>query len=99
MKKLAIKDKKLRNKVKSFEKTKFILKSILLNDNYFKLTRWNAAQKLSNLGSLNSESSIVNRCRETIHKKRLNKYSYYSRHVYLKLLRFGEISGMQKSSR
>ena len=99
MKKLIKKDKKIRNRVKSNEKTKFILKSILLNNNYLKLTRWNTYHKFNGFTKNNSEVSVVNRCRETVHKKRLNKFSYYSRHVYLRLIRFGKITGIQKSTK
>lgn len=98
MKKLLVKDKKLRGNYKTSEKNQFVLKSISNNFNYLKLIRWNASQKLKEISTNSSKSRISNRCYETIHKKRLNKNTYYSRHVFLNLIRSGKISGIRKSS-
>jgi ribosomal protein S14 len=98
MKKLLEKDKKLRLQVKHLEKQNFILKSIFKNFNFFMLIRWNAYLKLKVLNKSNSSVSLVPRCLTTINKKRFNKLTPFSRHVFLKLVRSGQISGVQKSS-
>lgn len=98
MKKLIAKDKALRSNIKSVEIKKLILKSIFTNSNFFRLIRWNAFLKLKSLSKNNSVVSITNRCVSSVNKKRLNKYTLYSRHIFLKLIRFGKITGMQKSS-
>ena len=66
--------------------------------NFFTLIRWNAFVKLKYLAKKNSKISTVNRCFYTINKKRLNKFVNISRHVFLKLIRSGQIYGMRKSS-
>jgi len=98
MKKLLEKDKKLRLKIKQVEKRNFILKSIFKNFNFFILIRWNAFLKLKTLNKNNSAISLSPRCLSTINKKRFNKFTPFSRHVFLKLIRSGQISGVQKSS-
>lgn len=98
MKKLLEKDKKLRLKIKQVEKKNFILKSIFKNFNFFILIRWNAFLKLKTLNKSNSIISLSPRCVATINKKRFNKFTPFSRHVFLKLIRSGQISGIQKSS-
>lgn len=98
MKKLLVKDKKLRFNVKYNEIEKLILKSIFQNSSFFRLIRWNAFLKLQALSKANSKVSIVNRCISSINKKRLNKFTTYSRHIFLKLVRSGNISGIRKSS-
>jgi ribosomal protein S14 len=98
MKKLLEKDKKLRLQIKHSEHQNFILKSIFQNFNFFILIRWNAYLKLKTLTKGNSSVSLVPRCLSTINKKRFNKLTPFSRHVFLKLIRSGQISGLQKSS-
>ena len=98
MKKLIIKDKKLRNIAYKHEKKKIILKTIFQNFNLFTLLRWNAFLKLKQLGIVSSEISFSNRCVYTINRKRLNKQTLFSRHVLLKLIRSGKVTGMNKSS-
>jgi ribosomal protein S14 len=98
MKKLLVKDKKLRLNIKIVEKQQFILKSIFKNFNFFNLLRWKAFLKFKNLSRINSKISISNRCLDTINKKRLNFMTSFSRHVFLKLIRSGKITGMRKSS-
>ena len=98
MKKLLIKDKKLRLKLKKQEKQYFILKAIFQNANYFNLLRWNAYIQLKSLGKLSSKVSIVPRCVYTINKKRFNSFTPFSRYVLLKLIRFGKLSGIRKAS-
>ena len=98
MKKLIEKDKKLRTSIKNSENKQFILKSIFKNSNFFILTRWKAITKLKSLGFKNSKISISPRCLKTINKKKFNKLTLFSRHVFLKLIRSGEISNMKKAS-
>ncbi len=98
MKKLIEKDKKLRLKIKNFEKQHFILKSIFKNFNFFVLIRWNAFLKIKNLIQKSFTVSISPRCLISINKKRYNKLTTFSRHIFLKLIRSGNISGIKKAS-
>ena len=98
VKKLLEKDKKLRLRLKNLEKQHFVFKSIFKNFNFFLLVRWNAFLKLKNLTASNSKVSTSNRCLYTINKKRFNKLTTFSRHIFLKLIRSGEINGIRKSS-
>jgi ribosomal protein S14 len=98
MKKLIEKDKKLRNDILHKEHYHFVLKSIMKNLNFFALLRWNAYLKLKNLTQNSSKISLINRCLYTINKKRFNKLTGFSRHVFLKQIRSGSIIGIKKSS-
>jgi len=98
MKKLIEKDKKLRRHIKLLENQYFILRSILKNFNFFVLIRWNAFLKLKILTTNNSKVSMTNRCLQSINKKRFNKLTAFSRHIFLKLIRSGHINGIRKSS-
>ena len=98
MKKLKPKDKKLRLNLKITEKEQFILKFIFKNLNFFNLLRWKAFLKLKNLSKKNSKISISNICLKTINRSRINFLTSFSRHIFLKLIRKGKISGIQKSS-
>jgi len=98
MKKLLEKDKKLRLKIKQIEKKNFILKSIFRNLNFSILVRWNSFTQLKDLNKGKSSVSLVPRCLYSINKKRFNKLTPFSRHVFLKLIRSGQISGIQKAS-
>ena len=98
MKKLIVKDKKLRLKLKAQEKQYFILKTIFQNTNLFSLVRWNAYVKLKLLTKNNSFVSISPRCVYTINKKRFNSVTPFSRYVLLKLIRSGKLSGFRKAN-
>jgi ribosomal protein S14 len=98
MKKLLEKDKKLRLKILVYEHNNIILKSIFKNLNFFTLIRWNAFIKLNNSSVKNSKHAIINRCLYSINKKRFNKLTNFSRHIFLKLIRTGQINGLKKSS-
>lgn len=89
-------DKKLRSLLKDKEKNSFVMRSIRNNTNLPTLIRWNAVKLLQNNNV--SYVSLSNRCLFSANKKRLNKWSAFSRHTYLKLLRSGNIAGFQKSS-
>jgi ribosomal protein S14 len=98
MKKLKEKDKKIRINFNNIEKQHFILKSIFNNLNFFVLVRWNAFLKLKHLTKGSSKISTTYRCLNSSNKKRFNKLTTFSRNTFLKLIRSGHISGMQKST-
>jgi ribosomal protein S14 len=98
MKALVEKDKILRLNLTKIENKHFILKSIIKNFNLFILIRWNAFLRLNLLTKLKSKVSITNRCVYSYNKKRFNKLTSFSRHVFLKKIRSGEINGLKKSS-
>ncbi len=98
MKKLFTKDQENRKTVKQFELEHFVLKQISTNSNFLRTTRWNAFYKLSNMQKKSSKTLISNRCIRTINKKIFNKFTSFSRTVFLKLVKSGYICGMRKSS-
>jgi ribosomal protein S14 len=98
MQKLLQKDIKLRNRILLNETKHFILKSIVKNFNFFILIRWNAFLKLKELTQNSSKVSIVNRCLSSINKKRFNRLTSFSRHIFLKSIRKGFVNGVKKSS-
>jgi ribosomal protein S14 len=98
MKKLFAKDKENRKTVKELELKHFILKQISTNSNYLKTVRWNALYKLSNVSKNGSKTILSNRCVKTINKKTFHKFTNFSRTVFLKLVKSGQISGFRKSS-
>jgi len=83
MKTLLPKDKNRRQQVSLIENKCFILKSIIKNLNYFNLLRWNAFLKLKPLIQNISKISLTNRCLLTINRKRFNKLTGFSSHVFL----------------
>lgn len=99
MKKLIIKDKIIRYFLKNFSKNYFVLKSIIKNKHFFLFIRFNAYLKLNQLTKKNYlVVNICNRCIKTVNKKSFNKFTFFSRFLYLKLLRSGKIVGFQKLS-
>lgn len=98
MQKLLQKDIQLRNQILLKETEHFILKSIVKNFNFFILVRWNAFLKLKELSLNSSKVSTVNRCLVSVNKKRFNKLTCFSRHIFLKSIRKGLINGIEKSS-
>jgi ribosomal protein S14 len=98
MKKLFAKDRENRKILKQLELKHFILKQISTNSNLLKTIRWNALYKLSNMSKKSSKTLLSNRCVQTINKKTFNKFTHFSRTVFLKLVKSGYISGMRKSS-
>lgn len=97
MKKIFVKDNENRRAVKELELKHFILKQISTNANFAKTTRWNALYELTNMNK-GSKTVLSNRCVKTINKKTFHKFSNFSRMVFLKLIKAGEITGMRKSS-
>lgn len=99
MKKLKIKDLKRRNLLVNAEQERFVLRIIYENENFNMLLRWNAFTRLKHLLFLgNAISSISNRCLYSINKKKFNKNTTFSRHIFLKLIRTGQIYGVRKAS-
>jgi hypothetical protein len=41
---------------------------------------------------------MISKCLSSINKKRFNKLTTFSRHIFLKLIRQGVIAGIQKAS-
>ena len=98
MKKLVIKDKKLRLRLKEQEKKYFVLKTIFQNSNLFVLIRWNAYLRLKDLGETSSKVSTSPRCVYTINKKCFSNWAPFSRYVFLKLIKSGKVYGLKKSN-
>ena len=98
MKKLLEKDRKIRKKLKDFEKKKFILKIIFNNSNLSNLIRFNAFYNLNEIPSKASKTFVSNRCVQTINKKKFNKLTRFSRMIFLKLVRNRSIYALKKSS-
>lgn len=98
MKKLIIKDKKKKKLFNNNETTKYVLSLITNNLNVLPSIRQNANKKLQTSTLKSSITTFNSRCKITVNKKRFNKLTYYSRHIFLKLIRFGKINGFQKAS-
>jgi ribosomal protein S14 len=98
MKKLIEKEKRLRKKIKTNEKLIFILKSIKKNSNFSVLLRWNATKTQNRFSKIASITALNARCVSTINRKKFNKLTNFSRYVFLKLIRKGELHGFKKSS-
>lgn len=98
MKKLLEKDKKVRKEIKKLEKKKIVLKNISNNLNLPDLIRFNAFHSLNKISKQTSKNLISNRCVNTINKKKFNKFTHYSRIVFLKLARHKNIYGLNKAS-
>lgn len=98
MKKLIQKDKQNRFIVQKYECKRYVLKIIIKNLLLPSLFRWNAVLKLTNFPANSSETHVTNRCILTARKKRINKFYKFSRLEFLKLVRFGYLNGMRKSS-
>lgn len=98
MKKLFTKDKRNRKVVKQLELERFILKQISTNANFLKTTRWNALYKLTTLPKESSKTVLSKRCVKTINKKTFHKFTNFSRTVFLKLVKSGQIAGIRKAS-
>lgn len=98
MKKLLAKDKKLRFEIKKSENQYLVLKSIYKNLNFFTLVRWNAFIKLQNIAGTSNKNALSNRCLFSVNKKRFNKLTNFSRHIFLKFIRSGQTNGITKSN-
>lgn len=88
------KRKKLQNLLKKYNKIYFLLKSIIKNTLLFLLLRYKAYLKLKFLFAINSNMKLFNLCILTYNKKRFNKFSCFSRHIFFKKIQNGEIYGI-----
>jgi ribosomal protein S14 len=98
MQKLYNKDKIKRKMVKNLNKIYFVLKSIIKNRHISKLIHYKVYFKLKTLSELGSIVTLSNRCVDSVSKKRYNKFTLFSRFIYLKLIKNGKVSGFQKSN-
>lgn len=98
MKKLVKQDKKRRNNIRLIEKKYFVLKYVFKNLNYSILIRWFVFLKLNLLTKNCSKFLLLNRCLCSINKKRFNKLTVFSRHIFLKLIQQGLMTGIYKST-
>lgn len=98
MKKLLEKDKKIRKTIFDLEKQKVILKSISQNFHFFNLTRWKSNLNSDLLPIKSSKTFKINRCIKTIHKKKFNKLTNFSRMTFLKLVKSKQLNSTYKSS-
>lgn len=98
MKKLITKDRNHSLILKKINKKYFVLKSILKNKHFSIFVRNKSVLKLKKLSDLASVVSVSNKCVESINKKRFNKFTLFSRFIYLKLIRNGKIPSISKSS-
>lgn len=99
MKKLFYKNKKLRNIYRKLNKKYFILKLIIKNKHIFVLNRFKAIYFLKVL--LKNKyffSMILNYCLYNFNKIKFNKYTYYSRQIFLKKLQNTEITGFKRAN-
>lgn len=98
MKKQFGKDKTTRKQYKKLELNRFVLHQISENSNFLKAIQWNARYKTNNLNSVSSKAKFQNRCVLTINKKLFHKFSRFSRTVFLKMAKLGQIYGLRKAS-
>ena len=98
MKKISIKNKKKTIQFFDNEKGLYVLKLILKNNNFLSAIQRNALLKLQNLEIKSSTSLLNQKCKLTFNTKKYNIYTKYSRHVFLKQLRFGKVYGYQKAN-
>ena len=98
MKKQIIKDLKKRKLHLVNENRFFILKSISKNSNFKNPVRWSANLKVSDLSSANLKNKIVKRCVLTGRKSKIHNNFRFSRLMFLRLVRYGFVSGLKKST-
>jgi hypothetical protein len=98
MQKLYSKDKVRRQIVEKLNKKYFVLKSIIKNKHILKLIHYKVYLRLKILSGLGSIVTLSNRCVDSVSKKRYNKFTLFSRFIYLKLIKNGKVTGFQKSN-
>lgn len=99
MKKHTQKDKKIRKRFNQQEVSSIILKSIVKNENFSLIVKWNAISKLSNFSTSQNKTRFVNRCVLTNRKAKFNRiFKKFSRLKFLLLARAASIPGLKKSS-
>ncbi len=97
MKKLFYKNKKLQYFLEKINKQNFILKSIIKNKQFIIFLRYNCYLKLKVLSQNNSIPRLSNHCIESFSKKKFNKFTFFSRFIYFKFIKNGEIGNFRKS--
>lgn len=98
MKALIQKDKKIRKKIKNFEKKKFIFKTISNNLNLPYLVRFNALNNANKITKKASKTFVTNKCIITTNKKKFNKLTHFSRIFFLKLAKSKSIYKLSEAS-
>lgn len=98
MGKLNYKDKSNRFFLLQQERQRFVLKNVVKNTNFIKLIRWKAFIDLNKMLKMSSSIYYVNRCILTGRRKRVNRLYSFSRIMFLRLVRFGYLNGLKKSS-
>lgn len=90
------KEKYYRVNVSNIEKENKLFKSILFNMYFPCTSRWNCALNQSSFKN-KTISRLVNRCLLTRHRKKFHFLFKFSRLVFLRLARNGQIFGLKKS--
>lgn len=99
MKKLLIKDRYIRKNFKLLNIYYYLLKLIITNNNFFFFFRNNALVLLTKImKKKNALSCVLNYCFLSKNKKRLNKYTFFSRYIFLKKLQNSDVIGFLKST-
>ena len=96
--KITQKSQKNRSVFKKFETSKKLIKSITENLNYSNTMRWNILKKLYDFSLASSKTRLIFKCILKGSKRGVNKFYHYSRHTFIKLVRFGIISGLYKAN-
>ena len=96
MRKLKIKDKNKRFFVFKFEEYKKISKSIINNNTFNNLIKWNIIRKQSFLSKNSSRIRVSNRCVVSNRRNVIYKHFRLSRLIFLKFARFGILYGITK---
>lgn len=98
MQKIIFRDNHNRKKIKHKELSLFLSRQISLNHNIPKLVRWNALYELTFKMHKDSKTNLSRRCIKTINKKSFHTFSNFSRILFLRLAKLGQISGLKKLS-
>jgi len=96
MKKRCLKEQKYRSIVFRMEDIRIIFKSILFNQYFPYQSRWACGFNLSILQKKSIASKLISRCIFTRHRKKFHFLFKFSRLVFLRLARSGQIFGLKK---
>lgn len=96
MKKIYYKEKRASLLQLKYEDTRVLFKSIFQNQYLPYTVRWNCLLSLSQLPASSLKHRIVGRCFLSKHRKKFNFLFKFSRLVFLRLVRSGQISGLHK---
>lgn len=98
MKKVYTKNKTMLFFALSLAKKQFVLKALINQQHVFGLLKQKIRNQLIICTKTFSQIKIINKCILTYNKKQFNKFIFFSRFLYLKLIRLGKINGFTKSS-